>query len=478
MTHFPDHPHDGETVAEEIGPDQARIWTYNQAKNEWTYKDYGPGGQLVFTDQVLVRDNQEVPGMALADPSTLMTQKEVNYWLDEKAGQGGGGSAPGKETLPWLQINKWGMRKNPYSGNPIYEVSWSNNPNCTYTWQYEIDGDGDGNWIDIADHPQKDELGYTPGGEFPIQLSLSGSGQADILPNALMRFRITGELNGILSELSSGVIAAWEERMDEYDPPLYETGISADLEPYATTEYVDDKVGGYLPLSGGVMTGDIKLEAGNAIGSIKGDDKFNTLHFDGGMVRYTGFWNDDDAIATRKRLADYLPLIGGTTSKMAGILYMGGNKIAGVGDPGLETDAVNRKYVDGRIDAIEIPEAGGGVGFTEKYNGNRYFKAGLETTSLSEGEVMFLQSGATTEHFAGVTHVALPEAGIDWGKFTKIGTIEVRNGSTLCGHLQVISAINNPGRNWMVKVKVLDIASNELSLDSGHPCYFWGMFTE
>ena len=78
MTHFPDHPHDGETVAEEIGPDQARIWTYNQAKNEWTYKDYGPGGQLVFTDQVLVRDNQEVPGMALADPSTLMTQKEVN----------------------------------------------------------------------------------------------------------------------------------------------------------------------------------------------------------------------------------------------------------------------------------------------------------------------------------------------------------------------------------------------------------------
>ena len=98
MTHFPDHPHDGETVAEEIGPDQARIWTYNEAKNEWTYKDYGPGGQLVFTDQVLVRDNQEVPGLKLDDPSTLMTQKEVNYWLDEKAGQGGGGGTIGKET--------------------------------------------------------------------------------------------------------------------------------------------------------------------------------------------------------------------------------------------------------------------------------------------------------------------------------------------------------------------------------------------
>ena len=67
---------------------------------------------------------------------------------------------------------------------------------------------------------------------------------------------------------------------------------------------------------------------------------------------------------------------------------------------------------------------------------------------------------------------------IDWTKFTKIGTIEVRNGGTLCGHLQVVSAKNNSGRNWLVKVKALDIVSNEIEPDSGHPCYFWGMFTE
>ena len=77
-----------------------------------------------------------------------------------------------------------------------------------------------------------------------------------------------------------------------------------------------------------------------------------------------------------------------------------------------------------------MPEGGGGVGFTEKYNGNRFYKAGLSTDGLSEGEVMFLQNGATTTMFAAVTHVALPEAGIDWTKFTKIGTIEVRNGGT------------------------------------------------
>ena len=54
----------------------------------------------------------------------------------------------------------------------------------------------------------------------------------------------------------------------------------------------------------------------------------------------------------------YLPLTGGTQHKMSGILYMGGNKIAGVGDPESSTDAANRKYVDQQIAAI--PDGGGG----------------------------------------------------------------------------------------------------------------------
>ena len=453
MTHFPDQPHDGQQVVDELQepPGYIRVWTYSEAKNEWTYKEYGPGGGgVVYTDQVLVRDNTEVPGMALADPSELKTQKEVNYWLDEKAGQSGGGT-PGKETLPWLQINKWGMRKNPYSGNPIYEVSWSNNPNCTYTWQYEIDGDGDGNWMDIADHPQKDELGYTAGGEFPIQLSLSGSGQADILPNALMRFRITGELNGILSELSSGAIAAWEERMDEYDPPMYETGVGTDLEPYATTEYVDEKVEEYLPLGGGSIAGNLSISG--------------SLSNQGGIM-----------LAGPKDKGFYVyDLQGGAVFSAYGDKFGAGAQYFGAVDQAKHV--ATKEYVDSSIGNIEIPEAGGGLGFTEEYNGNRYFKPGLDTTSLSAGEVMFLSGGVTTEVFAGVTHVGLPEAGIDWTKFTRTGTIEVRNGGTLCGQLQVVSAVNNPGRNWLVKVKMLDIASNELEPESGHPCYFWGMFT-
>ena len=538
MTHFPDQPHDGQQVVDELQepPGYIRVWTYSEAKNEWTYKEYGPGGGgVVYTDQVLVRDNTEVPGMALADPSELKTQKEVNYWLDEKAGQSGGGT-PGKETLPWLQINKWGMRKNPYSGNPIYEVSWSNNPNCTYTWQYEIDGDGDGNWMDIANHPQKDELGYTAGGEFPIQLSLSGTGQADILPNALMRFRITGELNGILSELSSGVIAAWEERMDEYNPPLYETGIAADLDPYATTDYVDEKVEGYLEKTGGEVTGRLDVtgpvfvsdtssifkrtdaNAGSnyvlsveaplldpdgakdvafrvtADGAVKaGHD--TTLPFMAAAKNdvVTKAYADDHLLQSDKAndvttsfriKANGRNLISSANNELG--LYNVKDPSSGNAEWAATKGYVDKEveglateeYVNEQIAAIEIPDGGGDFGFTEEYNGNRYYKSGLDTTTLSDGEVMFLAGGVTTDVFAAVTHVGLPEAGIDWTKFTRIGTIEVRNGPTVCGHLQVISAKNNPGRNWLVKVKMLDIETNDLSPDSGHPCYFWGMFTK
>ena len=246
------------------------------------------------------------------------------------------------------------------------------------------------------------------------------------------------------------------------------------------------------------MAGDIQFVAGNALGSVKGDDKFNTLHFDGGMVRYTGFWNDDDAIATRKRLAEYLLLSGGTITgdvvidqpsgtafriKKAGVDKVKiehGGRIFCAYDLNLDSDdrtVTTKGWVKEQIAAIPAPEAGGGVGFTDKYNGNRFYKPGLDTTNLEEGEVMFLSNGASTTMFAAVTHVALPEAGFDWTKFTRIGTIEVRNGGTLCGHLQVISASNNPGRNWLIKVKNLDVVSNELEPESGHPCYFWGMFT-
>ena len=501
MTHFPDNPHDGQTVVDEIGADQVRIWTYNEAKNEWTYKDYGPATQMIFTDQVLVRDNAEVPGMSLADPSELKTQKEVNYWLDEKASQGGGGGTPGKESLPWIQIDSWGMRRSPYGGSPIYECRWSCNQNSIHTWQYEIDVDGDGNWIDIADHPQKDDLGFSQGGEFPNQLTLGNTNQEERYPNALMRYRITAELNDVKSELSSGAIAAWEARNDVYDPPLYETGVAVDLDPYATTDYVDEEVEKCLPLAGGTLTGALSCTrpgsdaAGTYILSVKaegledGKQVAFRVTADGAVKAghdtshpFTATAKND--VVTKGYTDDHTlqpdkpnDVTTGFRIKCDGQTFFsasGGELgLYHLKEPTDVTHAATKRYVDNAIGS----GGGGGVGFTEQYNGNRFFKAGLDTTNLSEGEVMFCSNGVSTSVFTAITHVCLPEAGIDWTKFTNIGTIEVKNGGTLCGHLQVVSAMNNPGRNWKVKVKVLDIENNDLEPESGHPCYFWGMFT-
>ena len=80
-----------------------------------------------------------------------------------------------------------------------------------WTWQYEIDVNGDGNWMDIAEHPQRDDLGFMPSGEFPNQLTLANTKQEERYPNALMRYRIGAELNDLKSDLSSAVIGAWQE---------------------------------------------------------------------------------------------------------------------------------------------------------------------------------------------------------------------------------------------------------------------------
>ena len=436
MTHFPDQPHDGQQVVDELQepPGYIRVWTYSEAKNEWTYKEYGPGGGgVVYTDQVLVRDNTEVPGMALADPSELKTQKEVNYWLDEKAGQGGGEPNLGKESKPWLEISKYGMRtsRTGWGQGFVYEVTWSCNPNCTFSWQHEIDINGDGNWIDIAAHPQKDELGFEQASETPVSVVLVQGDQASKFPNALMRFRLAGELNGILSELSSGAIAAWEERTEEYDPPMYEDGTAVDLDPYATTEYVDEKVEEY-------------------------DDRYLQL-------------NEPNNVNNQFRIKG----TGGTYISTAGD-ELG---IYHLKTPTDVTHAASKGYVDQQIAAIEIPTGGGGLP-TTKYDGNRLFVVGNGVSDLNNGEVVFTNTaGNIVDNVGLVTRIVLPIDEFNWDACSKSGFVYVKNGANSRGYFQVYDVITNEGRNKMLKVKLFDfVEDTNLDPGYGHPCYFNGVF--
>ena len=60
-----------------------------------------------------------------------------------------------------------------------------------------------------------------------------------------------------------------------------------------------------------------------------------------------------------------LSLIGGMGNKMEGDLYLGGNKVAGVATPSLDTDATNKEYVDNNFMNLNGPqEADGNKTFT------------------------------------------------------------------------------------------------------------------
>ena len=121
----------------------------------------------------------------------------------------------------------------------MYQAFYSYNSNASWTWQYEIDANGDGTWIDIAAHPQKEALGYFPDGTQLASLLLQKKNQTVDFPNALMRFRLTGSLNDYDSELSTEAVPAWADTFEQYDPPKYASGLEGILDAYATKEYTN-----------------------------------------------------------------------------------------------------------------------------------------------------------------------------------------------------------------------------------------------
>ena len=72
------------------------------------------------------------------------------------------------------------MFKSEPSTNWFYQTSWETNTNAEYTWQWEVDANNTGDFIDIADHPQKAELGFD-GREFSNGLFLNKIGQESTL---------------------------------------------------------------------------------------------------------------------------------------------------------------------------------------------------------------------------------------------------------------------------------------------------------
>lgn len=111
-------------------------------------------------------------------------------------------------------------------------------------------------------------------------------------------------------------------------------------------QYVDDAIAsllseitaeleGFLPLSGGIMVGDINMNAHgihNLVDPAADGDGTNKKYVDGLIA----------GLASK-----YLSLSGGTLS---GDLSLGSHRITGLSEPNLGTDAATKTYVDGAID--------------------------------------------------------------------------------------------------------------------------------
>lgn len=438
MITFPENPTDGQTVVDKGDGNTIVIWTYDAAENQWNAEQYGAVGaaHITYTDQVLSREPDDA----------VVTQRDINRTQPEVAKA----TAANYANSVWMQADAAMQVRS--SGIWINEEPdhIGAAPNLQRFYLAKDDGEppsykeattayvhqfGSGDLIDGG----LEEVGDI--------LQIYGPPRLDSPTPTHGVYRITSVER--IGDGTSGYDTFGLEFLRGYGAPLHNDQAVIKSGPDTTSS--GGGGGDYLPLSGGSITGNLSVAG--------------SLSNQGGIM-----------LAGPKDKGFYIyDLQGGAVFSAYGDKFGAGAQYFGAVEQAKHV--ATKEYVDNSIGKIEIPEAGGGLGFTEKYNGNRYYKPGVDTTSLAEGEVMFLAGGATTEVFAAVTHVGLPEAGIDWTKFTRTGTIEVKNGSTLCGHLQVVSATNNAGRNWLVKVKMLDIISNELDPESGHPCYFWGMFT-
>ena len=191
----------------------------------------GGGGHQLQNTRTLPLVNPSIP-------DGLETQEDYNVFVYDalsNLGQGEGGI----ETFPWIRIY---MFKSEPSTNWFYQTSWETNTNADYTWQWEVDANNTDDFIDIADHPQKTELGFD-GREYSNGLFLNKIGQESTFPNAKIRQRITSQINtSPVNELSTPVMQMWEIFEDVIDEPLYskgESGGGGSGNPFATNDRVD-----------------------------------------------------------------------------------------------------------------------------------------------------------------------------------------------------------------------------------------------
>jgi hypothetical protein len=324
----------------------------------------------ITTDSVAVNPNpfRNARGQFAPTPQELENinnQRDVNEFLYEKIQQVEAGEIP-----PGTIVSE-DPPENPEEGLCWYD-----------TGRLELFVYADGGWFPCSPLGARVEAGEALQAQILVRVEAGEAKQATIESSALKTsgsnavdtsWRIKSDGKTIVSGAESGKIK------------IYHLAEPTDGDHAATKSYADGK----LSKEGGSLSGILNMQD-HYIAGLKtpssGSDAANKSYVDGKFIARSSYTNvyDDWSVrqenadgnhrtlfsATGGRLGVYnlseptdthhaatkgyvdgvadlkLDLSGGTDSKMTGNLYMGGNKIAGLETPSLDTDAANKTHVD------------------------------------------------------------------------------------------------------------------------------------
>ncbi len=160
--------------------------------------------------------------------------------------------------------------------------------------------------------------------------------------------KLTGSLNADSNRITN--LGSPQDDLDavskQYVDSIVQSQVSSEVD-----SKISEALLGYLPLSGGTLTGSIDM-SNNRISNLPSPESES----DAVSKQYV-----DDAIQSQVisevegALGNYLRLSGGN---MTGSINMSGNKLENVSDPSSDADAANKRYVDSVVSTY-LPLSGG-----------------------------------------------------------------------------------------------------------------------
>ena len=187
---------------------------------------------------------------------------------------------------------------------------------------------------------------------------------------------------------------------------------------------ISDSISGYLPLSGGTMTGTINM-GNHSITNVNNPTNTND-------VANKSYVDTSISSLSNSLKSLYLPLSGGTLS---GTLNLSNNRIMGVGTPTSNNDAVNKSYVDNYITGAGSTIAKNNLTESRVVVSDTSGKINVSSVTTTElgylsGVTSSIQTQLNNKANSSHTHSYLPLSGGTMSGAINLGTNKLTNLAT------------------------------------------------